>query len=67
MNHDPHLDLAARRPGALHAGGAGDTARHDRRADDRGKLTAVVAAAGAPLMTTALLLLTIGAPHEHGG
>ena len=39
VNHDPHLDLAAHRPGDPHRGGPGDAAPHDRRTDDRGKLT----------------------------
>ncbi|MEU8236147.1 DUF5317 family protein [Actinoplanes sp. NPDC048967] len=39
VNHDPHLDLAASRFGDPHRGGPGDTAHHDRRTDDRGKLT----------------------------
>jgi hypothetical protein len=39
VNHDPHLERAARRPGDLRAGGAGHPALHGRRADDRGKLS----------------------------
>ncbi|MFB9696517.1 DUF5317 family protein [Amorphoplanes digitatis] len=39
VNHDPHTEPAARRPGDVRAGGAGDPALHGRRADDRGQLT----------------------------
>jgi hypothetical protein len=36
VNHDPHTEPAAPRPGDLHAGGAGDPALLGRRTDDRG-------------------------------
>jgi Family of unknown function (DUF5317) len=39
VNDDPHLELAAHRPGDPHGSGPGDAAHHDRRTDDRGKLT----------------------------